>query len=197
MYFLLKVMSLSLLLLLAVWISVTIRKGVWTNPTLHVDRIQVIGFGTASVVSQAEVEAAIERAILEMDRRYAASNKLKLISYCSAWGSCLATAVITLICGYFGRPPADQNAMKELVERSVKLTRVLGLLAALAAILTVLSSRLDHDSEDRYRSATTLKQGIEETYQTIGSTDDPTLIRKKLVDLHAATESFASAQPAK
>lgn len=187
MHWTLRAMALVFLICLIAWVRITFRSDEWVNPPVRLEGTHIAALSSAVAVPQEEIQQAITNAMSEMDGRYRKSNRLKQYGYVADWVSFLVTSVITLLCGYFGRPTAGTHAWKEVAQRSVKLTRILGFLAALAAVLTLLSSRLNRDSQDMYRSAGTIRQKIEETYQRVPSARDAQEARGILLELHTST----------
>jgi hypothetical protein len=76
----------------------------------------------------------------------------------------LCTALITLIAGYFGItiPAAGAAPDVQAIARgkSARFAKTVGILAALAAILTAASSRVKTTSEQDYKRATEMQATI-------------------------------------
>jgi len=78
----------------------------------------------------------------------------------AAWASFLSTAAVTLILGYFGRRAPRTGAAANLSGLPQKSARLIGVLAALAAVLTAAGAMAKNQAHDDYQKADSARDYI-------------------------------------
>lgn len=156
---LLRILSISLFVGLAAWIAFGILAPVGTHPAPS-----VLGLGNAfegNLQLPAETirkafDAARQRMLDVNDR----GSAFRWAGDIAGWLSFAATALITLIVGFHGRPPAPNGtpaATEGLPARSVRL---IGLLAAVAAVLTAAGNLSVAKSQEHFKRADEIRDLI-------------------------------------
>jgi hypothetical protein len=83
-----------------------------------------------------------------------------VIDNVAAWASFLSTAAVTLILGYLGRRVSGADAAANLSVVPPRTARLIGLLAALAAVLTAAGAMAKNESRDDYQKADSARNYI-------------------------------------
>ncbi|SRR6266446_6688788 len=160
---LLQVIGILLLCLLLVWIGLQFT--IWREQLLfeipHVSQFGLAFSGNEELPINT-INAAIKRGEEAMQNRYMASRNYNIAFCVSDWISFGATAVITLLAGYFGHAPDSlKGQTSHLIKgRSRKFAGLIGTLAAIASINTALSGRLQTASATARRDGETISTSI-------------------------------------
>jgi hypothetical protein len=83
-----------------------------------------------------------------------------LIDNLSAWVSFLSTSGVTLILGYFGRRASTGGAAANLSGLPQKSARLIGAMAAMAAVLTAAGAMAKNQARDDYQKADSARDYI-------------------------------------
>lgn len=122
---------------------------------------EVLGLGDAfsgsSPLPAETIKTALEGARDRMLAVNATGNTLHLGGEIANWLSFAATAAITLIIGFYGRPPAAGGVAPNTEGLPGRAVRFVGFLAALAAVLTALGSLSIAKAQDQYKSADAIR----------------------------------------
>jgi hypothetical protein len=125
---------------------------------------RVLGIGNAfegNLQLPAEkITAAFEAARMRMLDVNSWGTWLRLAGDFGGWLSFAATAAITLIVGFYGRAPGAAGAVPNTEGLPGRSVRMIGLLAALAAVLTACSNMASAKSGDYYKRADTMRDII-------------------------------------
>ncbi|GAB7551886.1 hypothetical protein NRB_13860 [Novosphingobium sp. 11B] len=97
----------------------------------------------------------------------ATGSHLKTASAIGAWLSFAATAGITLIIGFLGRPLPALAGQPDTSGLSIPLTRTIGLLAAAAAVLTAFGSLAATKAEEHFKHADELRTTIVQSRKAV------------------------------
>jgi len=107
-----------------------------------------------------------------------AGSHLKLAGTIGAWLSFAATAAITLIIGFLGRPLPAPTGSVDTGGLPTSTARTIGLLAAAAAVLTAFSSLATAKADESFKHADALRDTIVQS-------------RKAVIDAKSADEAQA------
>ena len=105
----------------------------------------------------AAIKAKFDAAEYRMLAVNLTGSRLRLAGDVAAWFSFAATAAITLIVGFLGRPAPPANAPVSTEGLPARLARLIGLLAAAAAVLTAFGRLAVAKSQDYYKHADELQ----------------------------------------
>jgi hypothetical protein len=154
-----RLVGFLLLILLFGWIGCTVlfQTGYQKPPTF-------LGLGSAFEGSlqlpvekiTAAFEAARSRMLAVNDRW----TEFRIVCDVAGWLSFAATAAITLIVGFYGRPVPAAGAAPDTQGLPARSVRLIGVLAALAAILTGFGNLASVKSGDYYKRADTIRDLI-------------------------------------
>lgn len=112
-----------------------------------------VGFGGNLKIPQADVDNAMTYAqsrandLNQRGRTFATWGSL------GTWGSFACTSAITLILGFFGRSPATAGQAPDTTGLATRWARIVGLLAAAAAVLTAAGSLVKDHGQTLYASS--------------------------------------------
>lgn len=147
-----RIFGLLLTAVLVVWIGAVAILQIGYHPTPS-----FLGLGSAfegSLQLPAEkITAAFEAARSRMVSVNASGTWFRLTGDIAAWFSFAATAMITLIIGFYGRPAPAAGAAPDTEGLPARSIRLIGFLAALAAILTGFGNIAVAKSGDYYKRA--------------------------------------------
>jgi hypothetical protein len=107
-----------------------------------------------------QTTAAFDAARARMLHVNALGTRFRLAGDIVGWLSFSATAAITLIVGFYGRSPPVAGAAIDTQGLSPRSLRLIGLLAALAAVLTAFGNIAIAKSSDYYRRADQVRELI-------------------------------------
>jgi hypothetical protein len=171
-----------LVIALFIWIGVVLflQLGYQATPTFA-------GFGSAfegSLQLPAEtIAAAFDAARLRMLDVNGYGTTLRLTGDIAGWLSFAATAAITLIVGFYGRSPPAAGAAPNIEGLPVISIRVIGCLAALAAILTAFGNIAAAKSGEYYKRADTIRDLIMRARVEVINASTPEAAQSVLDDL--------------
>jgi hypothetical protein len=121
----------------------------------------VLGLGSAfegNLQLPAEkIANAFENARQRMIEVNSWGTRFRVAGDIAAWLSFAATASITLIVGFYGRAPAAEGGAPDTTGLPSRGVRLIGFLAALAAVLTAVSSLAVAKSQDNFKHADELR----------------------------------------
>lgn len=95
---------------------------------------------------------------------------LKLVGELSGWFSFACTSAITLLLGYHGRQPNAPGQPADTSGLSVRIVRTIGLLAALAAVLTAGGTMAINGGHERFERADRGQKLIREAERVVSET---------------------------
>ena len=107
-----------------------------------------------------EVQPHIDRARSKMLAVNGHGQAFSLADNIASWLSFLSTATVTLILGYFGRRAPPDGAGADLSGLPLKMARGIGVLAALAAVLTAAGALAKNQARDDYQKADSARNYI-------------------------------------
>ena len=147
-----KVVSIVLLALLAGWIIYW-----FATPTLRHPTLQVIELGNGfegNLQLPAEtMETAFSQARAHMLAVNRTGTMFELTGEIIEWLSFAATATITLIVGFHGRQPAAPGGAVNTSGLPANAVRLIGILAAVAAICTAAGSKASSTAQSSFKRA--------------------------------------------
>jgi hypothetical protein len=145
-----RVLGILLVLCLLGWIFAVSQFAIGVHPPPP-----VLGIGSSFEgnlqLPQTQITASFEAARNRMLEINGSGTKLRLAGDIAGWLSFAATSIITLIVGFFGRSPAGTNSAAETHGLPARSVRFIGLLAALAAVLTAFSNLSIAKSQDYFK----------------------------------------------
>jgi hypothetical protein len=154
-----KVLSLVLMALLVTWIVYW-----FATPALHHPLPQVLelgnGFEGNLQLPAEKIQAAFSQARDRMLAVNTNGTRFELAGEIIAWLSFAATAVITLIVGFHGRQPQPDVAVVNTDGLPARAVRLIGLLAAIAAISTAASSKASSEAQTSFKRADEIRAMI-------------------------------------
>lgn len=118
------------------------------------------GFEGSSLLPASETQPHLDRARSRMLGINAHGQAFSLGDNIAAWGSFLATAAVTLILGYFGRRVPAAKGRADLSGLPLRMARAIGILAALAAVLTAGGAMARNQARDDYQKADSARDDI-------------------------------------
>jgi hypothetical protein len=132
------------------WLIVEATVSIGRHPTP-----EVLGLGNAFEgnlqLPSEKITAAFSEARQRMLKVNANGNNLRLGGNIAGWLSFAATSLITLIVGFFGRPPAPAGSTSSTEGLPARSVRLIGFFAALAAVLTGAASLSIEKSQDYFK----------------------------------------------
>ena len=155
----LKVVGALLTVVFVVWLSVAVFAPIGHHPApalLDIGR----AFDGNLQLPAATISASFDEARQHMLATNSAGAKLRFAGDAAGWISFAATAAITLIAGFFGRAPAAAGAPPNTEGLSAKSVRLIGFLAALAAVLTAFSNLAITKSQEYFKQADEIRNQI-------------------------------------
>lgn len=182
----LRALGIALLAILLIWVITSLRAGEWSRPVLKViDRAPA--FSGELPIPQEQLTSEVQLAKAKMESEYKASNRWNQVGHLAEWIAFSISALIGLIAGYMGKSPAQAEKLtpQELAAGSIKLARVVGVLAALSAMGTGIASKAKTDSESSYNHAIQIQQKITSTIKKVHETKDPDEAQATLLELHS------------
>lgn len=183
----LKIVGFGLVVVLIGWISHTIAVEGFYRP-----EPAVLGMGKAfdanERLPQKEIEDAFEFARLKMKEKNDSGNMFKIIGNVTGWISFFVASFITLWAGYKGHPinPEEfsQDEVKEVLKNySSGLRKVVGILSACVAVMTLASEKASSTSDDYYKSSDELQVLINDSRANLIDAGSEELARDILVEL--------------
>jgi hypothetical protein len=111
------------------------------------------GFEGGGPLPDSEVQPHFDRARAKMLAVNSHGSMLSTADTIASWLSFLATASVTLILGYFGRRAPTANEPADISGLSIRMGRLIGVLAALAAVLTAGGALARNQARDDYDKA--------------------------------------------
>lgn len=154
-----RLVGFFLLILLLAWIAsaVFFQTGYQKPPAF-------LGLGSAfegSLQLPAEkITAAFEAARSRMLAVNERGTQFRIVGDVAGWLSFAATAAITLIVGFYGRPVPAAGTAPDTQGLPARSVRLIGVLAALAAILTGFGNLASVKSGDYYKRADAIRDLI-------------------------------------
>jgi hypothetical protein len=151
-----RVVGAILLVGLIAWLGLRLEFPLGNHPAP-----EVLGLGDAfsgSLQLPAEtIKAALEAARNRMLSVNNTGNAMHIGGEIANWLSFGASAAITLVIGFYGRPPAAAGVAPNTEGLSVRAVRLVGIFAALAAVLTALGSLSLAKAQDEYKNADAIR----------------------------------------
>lgn len=121
------------------------------------------GFEGSAPLPNSEVQPHFDHARTKMLEVNSQGKTLSTAGLIASWASFLATALVTLILGYFGRRAPAANEPAELSGLPARTGRMIGVLAALAAVLTAGGALAGNQARDDYDKASKAAELINAT----------------------------------
>ncbi len=147
-----KVLGWLLLVIFVAWLGLSLSKYPLRRSAPTVFQSSS-GFEGTSLLPASETQPHIDRARSRMLAINSHGQEFSFVDNIAAWGSFLATAAVTLILGYFGRRVPSGGEQADLSGLPTKLARAIGLLAALAAVLTAGGAMARNQAREDYQKA--------------------------------------------
>lgn len=122
------------------------------------------GFEGAAPLPQSEIQPHFDHARTKMLEINSHGRTLSMADTIASWASFLSTALVTLILGYFGRRAPAANEPADQAGLSARTGRVIGVLAALAAVLTAGGALARNQARDDYDKASKAAELINATH---------------------------------
>jgi len=145
-----RIFGVLLIFALIAWIVAANQLAIGSHPPP-----KVLGLGNAFEgnlqLPATQITAAFDAARVHMLRVNGIGAWLRVAGDVAAWLSFAATAIITLIVGFFGRAPAAANATSDTEGLPARSVRFIGILAALAAVLTAFGNLAVAKSQDYFK----------------------------------------------
>lgn len=150
------------------------------NPQNELQQItlpgNIKGFSDGSLkalsnVSEQELSNAFIKAQTAMDENVAAFKWWDRISTIGSWLAFFLGGIITLLAGYLGYAKGDApvEAVLAAVKNKVKLSRTVGIIAAIATLSTGLSVKAKEESEFKRRKGIEIRDLIIASYKDLQS----------------------------
>jgi hypothetical protein len=131
------------------------------------------GFEGSAPLPDSEIKPHFERARARMLEVNSHGRALSIADSIASWASFLATASVTLILGYFGRRAPAANESADVSGLPARTGRLIGVLAALAAVLTAGGALAGNQARDDYEKASKAADLINATRADLkGTTPD-------------------------
>jgi hypothetical protein len=147
-----KITSWLLLLLFVAWLGFSLSHYSMLRPAPNVVQPSS-GFEGSSLLPASEIQPHIDRARSRMLAVNGHGQVFSLADNIASWLSFLATATVTLILGYFGRRAPADGTGADLSGLPLRSVRCIGVLAALAAVLTAAGALAKNQARDDYQKA--------------------------------------------
>lgn len=160
-----------LVLVLVVWCVLALARGIGWRPDP-----EVLGLGNAfegtDQLPKATILSSINAARDRMLALNAQGRWFDLAGEICLWLSFACTAGVTLVAGWFGRSAPARSGTPDTSGLPAGATRLVGLLAGLAAVLTAGGSLAANHSHDRYDTATKAQAIINQSTKDIQGAQD-------------------------
>lgn len=127
------------------------------------------GFEGSTLLPTAEIRPHIDRARSRMIAVNSHGQVLSVADNIASWLSFLSTATVTLILGYFGRRAPANDAIPDGSGLPLRLGRTIGLLAALAAVLTAAGALAKNQAREDYQKADSARSYINATVSDLAA----------------------------
>lgn len=185
-----RVLGFLLLGTLVVWIALETPGLTRTAPT-------ALGLGSAfdssTQIPKDRIDNTFQSANDRLAARNRSGNRLHTAGTIAGWLSFLCTSIITLVAGYQGvivdTTKLDRTKLADLVKsHTTRFGRLVGLMAASAALCTALAARCNTDAEHAYRSADDLQKLMNTTRRTLLSATSVEDAQSALDDLRQAAQ---------
>jgi hypothetical protein len=154
-----KVLFFVLLVVMVAWIFY------WTvTPAYHHPIPQALelgnGFEGKLQLPVEKIQAAFSAARDRMLAVNSTGTKYHLAGEITAWATFIATALITLIVGFFGKTPQTNTTQQNTDGIPARAVRIIGLLAGIAAVTTAASNMAITKSQDYFKHADEIRDLI-------------------------------------
>jgi hypothetical protein len=134
------------------------------NPAFHHPAPQALelgnGFQGNLQLPAEKIQAAFNAARDRMMAVNTTGTRFHLAGDITAWTSFLATALITLIVGFFGKTPQAHTTQQNTDGLPARAVRIIGLLAGIAAVTTAVSSMAIAKSQEYFKHADEIRDLI-------------------------------------
>lgn len=153
-----KIVTCLLFVLFAGWIVYSVTSSARPVP-------QVLDLGNAFEgnlqLPADKIQSAFSTARTHMLQVNSVGTKLHIAGSFAAWVTFAATAFITLVVGFFGRAPQTDGATQTNTDGlPARTVRLIGLLAAIAAVTTAFSNMAISKSQDYFTRADSIRELI-------------------------------------
>ena len=118
------------------------------------------GFEGSAVLPTSETQPHLDHARARMLTMNSHGQVFSIVDNLASWASFLATAAVTLILGYFGRRAPAGNEPADTSGLPSKSARAIGLLAAMAAVLTAGGAMARNQAREDYQKADSARDYI-------------------------------------
>jgi hypothetical protein len=178
----LRSLGVLLTLVLIAWVGAVFLFHIGQHPAP-----EVIGLGDGFegnlLLSAEEIKSTLESARQRMLAINNWGSWLRLGGDAAGWLSFAATAVITLVVGFYGRAPAATGVPDNSDGLPAHSVRAIGFLAALAAVLTALSSLASSRSQEYFKRTDEVRDHIVQARAEVLDAPSVDTARKVLDDL--------------
>jgi len=154
-----KAVGWLLLVVFVAWLGFSLSKNPVRKPAPSVFQSST-GFEGTSLLPASETQPHIDQARAKMLAVNSPGQHFSILDNLATWGSFLSTAAVTLILGYFGRRVPAGGEQTDLSGLPTKLARAIGLLAALAAVLTAGGAMARNQAREDYQKADAARDKI-------------------------------------
>jgi hypothetical protein len=154
-----KIAGFSLLVLFAVWIGISLTKYPLARPAPPTFQASS-GFEGTTLLSSSETQPHLDHARARMLAINSHGQTFSVVDNIATWASFLATAAVTLILGFLGRRVTAAGEPAEVSGLPNTLARTIGVLAALAAVLTAGGAMARNQARDDYQKADSARDHI-------------------------------------
>jgi hypothetical protein len=154
-----KITSVFLLVLFLGWLGFSLAHYSILRPAPSIVQPSS-GFEGNPLLPASEIQPHIEHARSKMLAVNGHGQAFSLADNVASWLGFLCTATVTLILGYFGRRAPADGAGADLSGLPLRMARVMGVLAALAAVLTAAGALAKNQARDDYQKADSARNYI-------------------------------------
>lgn len=127
------------------------------------------GFEGSNQLPAADIQPHIDHARAKMLTVNGRGQVFAVADNLASWLSFLCTAIVTLILGYYGRRSPADGAAADVSGLPLRLARTIGLLAALAAVLTATGALAKNQARDDYQKADAARNYINAAISDLAS----------------------------
>ena len=157
-----RVVGWLLLLGFIAWLSFSLSKYPLGRPAPNLLGAST-GFEGSAPLPDSNIKPHFDRARMKMLEVNSQGKMLSTVALIASWASFLATASVTLILGYFGRRNPAANEPPDASGLPARTGRLIGVLAALAAVLTAGGALTGNQARDDYDKASKAAELINAT----------------------------------
>jgi hypothetical protein len=145
----------------------------------------VKGFSDVKIINEKEVKMVFAKAENKMIENVDSYKKWNNISIFGSWAAFFLGAIITLLAGYLGYNKTENfssDLLQSSLKHKVRLSKIIGLLAAGATIMTGFSVKAKEEAEARRTKGLEIRDLIIASYKDVqqAKPEEVTFILEKL-----------------